>query len=222
MEEFLAANPSSDVRRSRIRLQDLAKGLEHGITRVVAIGIVDVLEVIQVDQHHPEREAVPYRSRQLMGGPRIDRATIGQAGQRIRQRRLLQQAVLFLELTVQVDQAPADVDTRHQLFDVKRFGQIVVGAGGEPFDDVVFRGDAGHHVIDEVVQGSVAFPRIERAALGRPLGFLAQTPVGLGFGAAVLGLGDLLHVRVILSQHARRADRAGGNYRINERSRALV
>ena len=35
MEEFLAANPSSDVRRSRIRLQDLAKGLEHGITRVV-------------------------------------------------------------------------------------------------------------------------------------------------------------------------------------------
>ena len=85
----------------------------------MAMRIVHVREMIEVDHHHPEREAVTDRGRQLMRRPGFDRAMIRQAGQRIRQRKMLEQRVLPLELMMQVDHTQPDIDAREKLFVVE-------------------------------------------------------------------------------------------------------
>ena len=103
VEEFLAADPPRDVRRPGIAFQDLAKRFEHDVARVMAVRVVDLLEVIEVDHHHPEREAVTDRRGQLVRRPGFDGASVGQSSQRIGQREMLEQLVLFLQLTMQID-----------------------------------------------------------------------------------------------------------------------
>jgi hypothetical protein len=74
VKEFLAADPPRDIRGTGIAFQDLAKRCEHEVARVMAMRIVHVLEMIEVDHHHPEREAVTDRGGQLVRGPGLDRA----------------------------------------------------------------------------------------------------------------------------------------------------
>lgn len=111
----------------------------------MAMRIVHVREMIEVDHHHPEREAVTDRGRQLMRRPGFDRAMIRQAGQRIRQRKMLEQRVLPLELMMQVDHTQPDIDAREKLFVVEGFGQVVVGPHRQSFDAVLGLRNAGGH-----------------------------------------------------------------------------
>ena len=89
----------------------------------MAVHVVDVLEVIEIDRHDPEREPVAHRCGQLVSRPGLDRATVRQAGQRIGQRKVLEQPVLLFELTIQVDQTQADLDAGQQFFGVNGLGR---------------------------------------------------------------------------------------------------
>ena len=49
------------------------------------------------------------------------------------------------------------------------------------------------HVIDQVVQRPVAFPRVERFSFGRLFRVLPESPLSLGFSVGLLTFGKALH-----------------------------
>ena len=61
-DELVAAEPRDGVALTRPRPQPLGNVDEQRVTDVVAEAVVDVLEPIQVEQHHPDNRVVALRS----------------------------------------------------------------------------------------------------------------------------------------------------------------
>ncbi len=59
--EFLAAPTSDDVRIAQSFFQDAGSCLEYLVTAGVSIGVVDALEVVEVEHDHAQVAAVPVR-----------------------------------------------------------------------------------------------------------------------------------------------------------------
>ncbi len=102
--EFLAAVPAGQVLHAHVALQQLRQGLQHGVARGVAVGVVDALEVVDVDHQQRQRQALgaALRDPGREGGVQV--ASVVQAGERVAHGLLLQlvlQRPDFLELGAQ-------------------------------------------------------------------------------------------------------------------------
>ncbi len=58
-DELLPAEPRDEVERARGVPEHFTEALEHGVADQVTVGVVDVLEVVEVEHHHRERHARP-------------------------------------------------------------------------------------------------------------------------------------------------------------------
>src|SRR6266481_3082970 len=73
----------------------------------------------------------------------LDRAPIGQAGQKIGPRRGLQQLVLFFYLPVHLHDSAAGTHPRYQFLLMERLGQIVIRASRQPLHNALFLHSSG-------------------------------------------------------------------------------
>ena len=91
--------------------------------RVVAAGIevvgVDLLEVVGVDQDECHRCGRPRPAQEFLAGDQIDGPAVGQAGERVGQRHLLEEHGLLLELTECDFELPRPVGDSLFQFDVQ-------------------------------------------------------------------------------------------------------
>ena len=110
----------------------------------VAEFVVVRFEMVDVDRHHRER------SENLRSGNNgVDALgqppAVGETGQRIEVRHLLEAGVLLLELGLDVEDAPGDRQPDDQLFLIHGLGQEVVGSRSQTLQSVEAIGPARHH-----------------------------------------------------------------------------
>ncbi len=74
----------------RQRRSSRAALAQHGVARQVAVGVVDLLEVVEVAEHHGQRMVVAARPLQLLGQAVVDGAVVELAGEAVERRQLVQ------------------------------------------------------------------------------------------------------------------------------------
>ena len=78
--ELLAAHATDNIDAAQRIAQDLAQFPQNGVTRLVAIGIVDVFEAIDIEHEQGKRMAIALHMRKLGFTPLHEMAPVGQAG----------------------------------------------------------------------------------------------------------------------------------------------
>ena len=79
--ELVAAEPRHEPLGSDHLPQPRSEIAQHLIAEVVAERVVDLLEAVEVEQHHAERLARPSRGRDPFVEPRAEPLAVGEAGQ---------------------------------------------------------------------------------------------------------------------------------------------
>ena len=87
-DEFLAAQPTEQIAAADDAAQPIGEALEHEIADVVAIGVVDALEMVDVENHQRQRRAAHARVLDHRREMALEEAAIVEAGQRVEQRQL--------------------------------------------------------------------------------------------------------------------------------------
>lgn len=82
-DELVAAEAGHGIDFAHQAMQAAGDGNEHGVARRVAVGVVDVLEVVQVEQQQRNKVAAAPGERERPLHPVGEQATVGQAGQRV-------------------------------------------------------------------------------------------------------------------------------------------
>ena len=82
--ELLAAEPADDVLRPDDRAQRLGEEAEQLVADGVAVDVVDVLEVVDVEHQHGERHVRAARLLQRLQQPLVEDAVVEEAGERVR------------------------------------------------------------------------------------------------------------------------------------------
>ncbi len=143
--ELVAAEACDRVGRTRALDQALGRGLQQPVADVVAQGIVDVLEIVEVDHEHCQPLLRPARQRERVLDAVAEQAAVGEQCQRVVERELAQ---LVLE--------------RLALGDVPQ-------VEGEPLDRRIVEQVAADALEDEAARlGSYRdFHRSDRSAVGR-------------------------------------------------------
>ena len=90
--ELVAADPRQHVLGARGLLELGGDDGQHLVPGPVSRGVVDLLELVEVDQHERQRPAVSQRTRDLGLQPLVERAVIREARERVARRHLRQQA----------------------------------------------------------------------------------------------------------------------------------
>ena len=88
--ELFAAEARHRVHRPDAVVQRLRHRLQHQVAGRVAVGVVDLLEVIDVDHQHQRRLAGPRDAVDLAGQRELELAPVRQAGERVAARELAQ------------------------------------------------------------------------------------------------------------------------------------
>ena len=81
--ELVAADAADGVHHAQLPHQALGDLLQHLVAGGVAERVVDVLEAVQVDEHHRGLLAVALARGQRLGEPVFQQAAVGQPGQRV-------------------------------------------------------------------------------------------------------------------------------------------
>jgi hypothetical protein len=55
-QKFLSSQSGTDVGLACMRRQNSCEGLKHVVARIVSMGVVDLIEEIQVRHHYPKRK----------------------------------------------------------------------------------------------------------------------------------------------------------------------
>ena len=84
--ELVPAQPCRQVLRPEHRGQPLADLGQQLVPGGVPERVVDLLEVVQVDDHHPGALPGPLAARHRLAGPLAEQHPVGQAGQRVLER----------------------------------------------------------------------------------------------------------------------------------------
>jgi hypothetical protein len=111
-QELVAADPGHGVALARVAAQSVRSLLQHDVTHAVAVGIVDGLEAVQVDEQDGEPFLVALRhpvvralgARHGMGQAVLEKLAVGQLGQRIHERAAPQLLVRFVKLRIRQPQ----------------------------------------------------------------------------------------------------------------------
>src|SRR5579863_7100201 len=143
LKKFLAADTSGYFRRPRIGFEDFAKLFEDCVARLMPVGIIDALEMIEIHQDNPKGKSMAGSRFELPVAPSDDRTAVRQACEGIRESQFFELTILGFDLALQVDEPHADTNTCEQLVLIKRLGKVIVCARGETLDDVLFLGVAG-------------------------------------------------------------------------------
>ena len=81
--QLLAAEPGAEIGFTQAEPQAIGSTPQRRVAGRMAVAVIDLLEVIQIDHDHGAGQAVPARQRQFSGHAGKEAATIGQPGQRI-------------------------------------------------------------------------------------------------------------------------------------------
>jgi hypothetical protein len=84
--ELLAADPRGEVRRPHLALDRPRERLEHAVAGLVAVGVVEPLEVVEVDHDERERAPVAARPRDLLRELAVEVAPVGEPRERVGER----------------------------------------------------------------------------------------------------------------------------------------
>ena len=129
--------------------------LQHGIAGLVAVLVVDALEVIDVQDRDRDagRAARDRRRQRLLGAP-----AVGQAGQRVRRQQALQ-------LVLEALRAHRRLHAGDELDAVERLAQVVVGAAPQALGGLVGARVAGEEHDRRVGDRGIglAWPRARRS-----------------------------------------------------------
>jgi hypothetical protein len=150
--ELVAADPRHQVVGAQRQLQPPCQFAQHPVASLVAEAVVDVLEAIEVDQHHRQDLLALGVARQGPGQALLQQGAVGQAGQGIEIGRLVQRRLGFLP-------APP----------IGRLGELALDGRAEPAEGVlehVVLG-AGAHGADGDVLADVARDDDERQVGGQ-------------------------------------------------------
>ena len=142
--ELLAAETRYQVLRARMARDGLGDGLQCHVAGFVAVGVVDVLEVVDVDDRRRDRLLAAQRVRQQRVAFGQEVAAVRQAGQEVARGQVLQGADQ-LEL-VDVLRHPAE-----ELLARERFVQEIVGAALQEARDQAAVAGAGNADDGQVV-----------------------------------------------------------------------
>ena len=82
--ELLAADPADDVRAANRRAQDLGEGDEDSVAGSVAVHVVDLLEIVDVEHEDGHRIVRAARARQLGANAIVEEPVVPQPGERVR------------------------------------------------------------------------------------------------------------------------------------------
>jgi hypothetical protein len=82
-DEFIAAQPGYQVAGPDAAAQALRHFLQQFVADVMAQRVVDVLEIVEIDQHQGQLPGLPLADAQGVGELGIERQTVGQVGQRV-------------------------------------------------------------------------------------------------------------------------------------------
>ena len=82
-EEFLATQPPDAVDHPQALAQQRRQGTDHQVPGGMAVLVVDVLEMVQVDHHRAGRRAQPMRAFEFGGQVFLDETVLEQAGERV-------------------------------------------------------------------------------------------------------------------------------------------
>ena len=127
-QELLAAIAAGHVGGTRLLAQHRRQVLEDFVARLVAVGIVDALEMVEIDQHQAQRVPLALAVRQIAVHGGIEIAPVVETGQRVAVGLLAEprlQGVDFIELAVQRLLAVAQLRPRFVQLD----GAAVRGIG---------------------------------------------------------------------------------------------
>jgi hypothetical protein len=83
-DELVTGEARAQVVLAHGRLQHAADRAQRAIARLVTVGIVDLLQPIEIEDDHADAAVRPLRMRQSRLEPPIERSAIRQPGQRIR------------------------------------------------------------------------------------------------------------------------------------------
>src|SRR5690606_27742550 len=124
--------------------QDLGQLLEHAVAHLVAVRVVDLLEVVEVEHHDGDGLARPLRPLELLVEDLLDVAVVVEAGEAVADAELRELEVLLLELLLEALDAEHRADAGLELGEVDRLGEVVVRPGIEAGDLVACRVPDGH------------------------------------------------------------------------------
>ena len=96
--EFVAAQPRHGVALADARGEALADDLQHLVADVVAEAVVDQLEIVEVDERHAARAAVAVGDAQSLLQPIAQQVPVGEPGERIVVRLVLELFLIALDL----------------------------------------------------------------------------------------------------------------------------
>ena len=82
-DKFVAAEPGHHVLNPRQRAQPLGDGAEQKVAAVMAEGVVDLLEAVEVDEVQRDLAADVRRQRERAVQPLDQARAVGEAGQRV-------------------------------------------------------------------------------------------------------------------------------------------
>ena len=83
--ELVAADPERPVRATQAGVDDAADPAEQQVARRVPVGIVDLLELVEIEQDERQRPVVPGGGRPLPLHLFLERAMVAQTGQAVEQ-----------------------------------------------------------------------------------------------------------------------------------------
>jgi len=80
-QEFISAHAGNGVSFPQQRQQALGYSLEKQIADIVAVGVIDLFQLVEVEEHHAEFDLVPLRAGDFHFDAFVEQPPIGQAGQ---------------------------------------------------------------------------------------------------------------------------------------------
>ena len=149
-EELLTAVASHPVDVDPKQLSEACgETLQNGIAGLVAIRVIDPLEVVDVSHDDGQCPAVAVGPDNLVGEVRIEVAPVEDTGQGVADRKEANFLVGLAERMLEFEDPPTGTETGHQLGLIEWLREIVIGPSLEPADEVVLGIERGEqHGVD--------------------------------------------------------------------------
>ncbi|MEQ8568644.1 MAG: hypothetical protein RMA76_27225 [Deltaproteobacteria bacterium] len=117
--------------------------LQHRVARLVAVGVVDLLEVVDVEQRDRGRVRRTCESRDGFVELLVDRASVHHLREAVLVRHLVQLGLRLAHRTLKREDATPDAQARKELTRIERLRDVVVRARLETDRDLLLLGHAG-------------------------------------------------------------------------------
>jgi hypothetical protein len=161
-QELLAAPAPHHVVHPHRGGQQRGHLLQHRVARLVAVPVVDLLEVVDVHQQHRDREGVPARRAEDDVQRLIEVTAVVQAGEVVGPRHPVELLGAAPQLGAQDRDLHRSRHARQQLGRVRWLAQVVVRTGPQGAHDVLAAGAAGEEDDRQVLRARVVLEGSDR------------------------------------------------------------